>query len=153
MKLCWKSWSKTLFLISIIETIAYIYIKHFKNSCMSCLFVLLVVNKCLIASLSMEASPSLTQALEKISQPEQNTHGRSYRDKVWSCDKRMDHLETAISRDPSHNQPPNAHTSKILLKGPWYSCLLWDYARPSKHRSGCSQSAIGWITGAPMEEL
>ena len=30
------------------------------------------------------------------------------RDKVWSCDERMDHLETAISRDPSHNQPPNA---------------------------------------------
>ena len=34
--------------------------------------------------------------------------------------------------DPSHNQPPNsdtnAHASKILLKGPWYSCLLWGYA-------------------------
>jgi hypothetical protein len=24
---------------------------------------------------------------------------------------------------------------------------------PSKHISGCSQSAIGWITGPPMEEL
>jgi hypothetical protein len=24
---------------------------------------------------------------------------------------------------------------------------------PSKHISGCSQSAIGWITGRPMEEL
>jgi hypothetical protein len=51
-----------------------------------------------------------------------NTHGRSYRDTVWSRDKRMDHLETAIYRDPSHNQPPNAdtiaYTSKILLKGP-----------------------------------
>jgi hypothetical protein len=23
----------------------------------------------------------------------------------------------------------------------------------NKHRSGCSQSAIGWITGPPMEEL
>jgi hypothetical protein len=36
--------------------------------------------------------------------------------------KGLDHLETAISRDPSHNQPPNAdtiaHTSKILQKGP-----------------------------------
>jgi hypothetical protein len=33
----------------------------------------------------------------------------------------MDHLETAISRDPSHNQPPNAdtiaYTSKIVLIG------------------------------------
>jgi hypothetical protein len=42
-----------------------------------------------------------------------------------------------------------AYTSKILLKGLRYSCLL----RASKHRSGCSQSAIGWITGLPMEEL
>jgi hypothetical protein len=24
---------------------------------------------------------------------------------------------------------------------------------PGKHRSGCSQSAIRWITGPPMEEL
>jgi hypothetical protein len=24
---------------------------------------------------------------------------------------------------------------------------------PSKHRSQCSQSVIGWITGPPMEEL
>jgi len=24
---------------------------------------------------------------------------------------------------------------------------------PGKHRSGCSQSAIGWITRPPMEEL
>ena len=42
-------------------------------------------------------------------------------------------LKDAPSRDchtwdPSHNQPPNAdtiaYTSKILLKGPRYSCLL-----------------------------
>jgi hypothetical protein len=43
------------------------------------------------------------------------------RDKVWSCDERIDHLETAISGDPSHNQLPNAgtiaYTSKTLLKG------------------------------------
>jgi hypothetical protein len=49
-------------------------------------------------------------------------NGRSYRDKVWSCDERMDHLESAISGDSSHNQLPNtetiAYTSKILLKGP-----------------------------------
>jgi hypothetical protein len=53
---------------------------------------------------------------------EQNTNGRSYRDKVWSCEERMDHLESAISRDPSHNQPPKAdtiaYTNKILLKVP-----------------------------------
>ena len=42
--------------------------------------------------------------------------------KVWSSDEKMDHLETAISGDPSHNQLPNAdtiaYTSKIMLKGP-----------------------------------
>ena len=47
---------------------------------------------------------------------------------VWSCDKRMDHLDTALSRVPPHNQLPNAdsiaYTSKILLKGPRHSCLL-----------------------------
>jgi hypothetical protein len=47
------------------------------------------------------------------------THGRSYKDKVWSLDERMHHLETAIPGDPSHNQPPNtdtiAYTSKSLL--------------------------------------
>jgi hypothetical protein len=51
-----------------------------------------------------------------------NTHGRSYKDKVWRSDERMDHPETAAPRDPSHNQPPNAdtiaYTSEILLKGP-----------------------------------
>jgi hypothetical protein len=44
----------------------------------------------------------------------------------------MDCLETAASGNPSHNQLPNAFTmeyaSKILLKGLWYSCLLWGYA-------------------------
>ena len=42
--------------------------------------------------------------------------------------KRMDHLETAIPGDPSHNQPPNAdtiaYTNKILLKGHRFICLL-----------------------------
>jgi hypothetical protein len=45
---------------------------------------------------------------------------------------KIDHVETAISRDPPHNQHSNAdtiaYTSKILSKGPRCSCLLWDYA-------------------------
>jgi hypothetical protein len=41
-------------------------------------------------------------------------NGRSYRDKVWSWDERMDHLETATPRDPSHNQPPKADTCSLL---------------------------------------
>ena len=69
----------------------------------------------------------------------------------------MDHLETAITGDPSHNQPPNAdtmaYTSKILLKDPDIAVSCETMPWPGKHRSGCSQSAIGWITGPPMEEL
>ena len=52
--------------------------------------------------------------------------------KFGALSKRMDHLEPAISGDPSYSQLLNAdtiaYTSKILLKGPRYSCLLWDYA-------------------------
>ena len=69
----------------------------------------------------------------------------------------MDHGETAISRDPPHNQHPNAdtiaYTSKCLLKGPDIAVSCETRLGPSKHISGCSQSAIGWITGPPMEEL
>jgi hypothetical protein len=69
----------------------------------------------------------------------------------------MDHVETAISRVPPHNQHPNAdtiaYTSKILSKGPRCSVSCETRPGPSKHRSGCSQSANGWITGLPMEEL
>ena len=69
----------------------------------------------------------------------------------------MDHLETAISRDPPHNQPPNtdtiAYTNKFCWKDPDIVLSCEAILGPSKHRSGCSQSAIGWNTGPPMEEL
>ena len=69
----------------------------------------------------------------------------------------MDHPETTRPWDPSHNQPPNpdtiAYASKILLKGPDIAVSCEVMPGPSKHRSRCSQSAIGWITGNPMEEL
>ena len=69
----------------------------------------------------------------------------------------MDYLVIALSRDPSHDQLPNAdtiaYTSKILLKDPDIAVSCETMPGPSKHRSGCSQSAIGWITGPPMEEL
>ena len=46
----------------------------------------------------------------------------------FGADERMDYPETTPPGDPSHNQPPNtdtiAYASKILLKGPRYSCLL-----------------------------
>jgi hypothetical protein len=69
----------------------------------------------------------------------------------------MNHLVIAISRDPSHNQLPNAdttaYTSKILLKDPGRAVSCETMQGPSKHRSEYSQSAIGWITGPPMEKL
>jgi hypothetical protein len=59
--------------------------------------------------------------------------------------------------DTTHNKPPNtdiiAYASKILLTGPWYSCLLRGYDSVCKYRSGCSQSSIGWNTGSPRKEL
>jgi hypothetical protein len=36
-------------------------------------------------------------------------------------------------------------------KNSWYDFLTMP--GPNKRRSGCSQSAIGWITGLPMEKL
>jgi hypothetical protein len=58
----------------------------------------------------------------------QNTHGRSYRDKVWKGGWRNDHPETAPPGDPSCKQPWNPDTTadanKSLLIGAWYSCLL-----------------------------
>ena len=43
----------------------------------------------------------------------------------------MDHPETSPPRDLSHIQLPNpdtiAYARKLLLTGPWYSCLLWGY--------------------------
>ena len=43
----------------------------------------------------------------------------------------MDYPETTLPRYPSHNQPQNPDTivyaSKILLKGPWYSCPVCGY--------------------------
>ena len=69
----------------------------------------------------------------------------------------MDHLETTISGDPFHNQQPNAdtiaYTSKILLKGPDIAGSCETMLGCSKHRSGCSQSAVGWNTRPPMEEI
>ena len=69
----------------------------------------------------------------------------------------MDHVETAISRDPPHTQLPKAdtiaYTSKIYGKDPDVAVSCDTMQEPSKHRSGCSQSAIGWVTRPPMEEL
>jgi hypothetical protein len=69
----------------------------------------------------------------------------------------MDHLDTTAPRDPSHNQPPNADTiayaSKILLKGPWYSCLLWGYTAAWQTQKWMLTVSYWVDTGPPVEEL
>jgi hypothetical protein len=41
---------------------------------------------------------------------------------------KMDYPKTTPPGEPSHNKPTNsdtiAYASKILMKGPWYSCLI-----------------------------
>jgi hypothetical protein len=70
--------------------------------------------------------------LRSFLEGKQNTHGRSYRDKVWSKDGRKDHPEIASPENPSHKQPLNLDTradaNKSLLTGALYSCLLRGFA-------------------------
>jgi hypothetical protein len=42
--------------------------------------------------------------------------------------------------------------ARFFCKDPDIAVLCEAMPVPGKHRSGCSQSAIGWITGSPMEE-
>jgi hypothetical protein len=63
----------------------------------------------------------------------------------------MDHLETAILRDPSHNQPPKAdtiaYTCKILLKGPRGYASAWQTKK-------WMLTVIYWMQHTPpIEEL
>jgi hypothetical protein len=48
-----------------------------------------------------------------------NTHGKRYRDKMWSRDEGKGHPETSPSGDTSHIQSPNPDTSVDA-----YKCLL-----------------------------
>jgi hypothetical protein len=68
----------------------------------------------------------------------------------------MGHPETAPPGDPSQNQPPNTvlhMPARFCLKDPDIAVSSEAMPVPGKHRSGCSQLAIGWNTGSPMEEL
>ena len=69
----------------------------------------------------------------------------------------MDYLETAIPRiHPiiSLQTLTPLHTlARFCCKDPDIAVCREAMPGPSKHISGCSQSAIGWITGPPMEEL
>ena len=45
------------------------------------------------------------------------------------------------------------YTARFYQKDPDVAVSCETMPGPSKHRSGCSQSVSGWITGLPMEEL
>ena len=67
----------------------------------------------------------------------------------------MNHPESSPPRDPFHNQPLNtdtiSHASKILLKGPGYSCLMWGYASAWQIQKWMF-TVIYWMEhGAPNE--
>ena len=47
-----------------------------------------------------------------------------------------------------------SRTVVLNMLMPWLQdCVTVQRKWDLRHRSGCSQSAIGWITGPPMEEL
>jgi hypothetical protein len=49
--------------------------------------------------------------------------------------------------------PPLHTLARFYRKDPDVAVSYETMPGPSKHRSGCSQLANGWITGIPMEEL
>ena len=63
----------------------------------------------------------------------------------------MDHVETAISS--IQTLTPLHILARFYRKDPDVAVSCETMPGPSKHRSGCSQSANGWIIGLPMEEL
>jgi hypothetical protein len=91
------------------------------------------------------------------SKREQNTHGRSYRDKVWCRDWRNEHPETAPPGDPSHKQPPNPDTRQMPTRACWQKpdiAVSWEALPvPGRYRNGCSQSSIGQSSRSLMKEL
>jgi hypothetical protein len=84
----------------------------------------------------------------------------------WTCQQKW---------APTDKNQSQKLSSSISFYVGWYWKIMWPRCRvdfstpwrkdpdiavsceampgPSKHRSGCSQSAIGWNTGPPMEEL
>jgi hypothetical protein len=58
-------------------------------------------------------------------------------------------------RDQGRHHEDTIVTSRMMKprKDPDIAVSCEAMPVPGKHRSGCSQSAIGWNTGPPMEEL
>jgi hypothetical protein len=64
----------------------------------------------------------------------------------------ISNLLSAIARNQKEVFPSQEHSLALCPKDSWsISCETMPV--PGKHRSGCSESAIGWNTGPPMEEL
>jgi hypothetical protein len=80
----------------------------------------------------MSEKPSSESTIKKTRHSPDNPEAR-----VWVSDPRAHHpkdmdLEVPFKMLGKHIQPPNpdtiAYARKILLRGPWYSYLLWGYA-------------------------
>ena len=85
---------------------------------------------------------------------EQNTHGRTYRDKVWSWEKRKDHPEIAPPGDASHQTQTILHMpANFSWQDPGIAIYCEAIPVPGKYRSGYSQSSIGWYTRPLMWNL
>jgi hypothetical protein len=67
------------------------------------------------------------------------------------------YISNAIPKVPHPTPPPTplpTHSHFLALAFPCTGAYkVCKFNGSLFHRSGCSQSAIGWITGPPMEEL
>jgi hypothetical protein len=59
----------------------------------------------------------------------------------------------AVLRQSTLKYAPLHTLARFYRKDPDVAVSCETMPGPSKHRSGCSQSAIGCITGLPMEKL
>ena len=67
-------------------------------------------------------------------------------------EQRLPHL--GVYRIISHQTQTLLHMpARFFGKDPDIAVSCEAMPVPGKHRNGCSQSAIGWNTGPPMEEL
>jgi hypothetical protein len=75
--------------------------------------------------------------------------------KLWNCSGLQADLEFMILLSSWNHKlvPTRLGVSIILIIRHDIAVSCETKPVPGKHRSGCSQSAIGWNTGPPMEEL
>ena len=148
----------TYFSVTLTKQMKDLYYKNFKSlkkerpqkmerSWVSCgLWIVSWVFQASVLTSTISECISCVFLLQFILEGEKNTHGRSYRDKVW----RRDHPETTPPGDTSHIQSENPDTIVAANKCSWQEpdiAVSWeDPPVPDKYKSGCSQPPIGLST-------